>query len=548
MGEKPSPASPLPPPAATADSADSGPGAAHADHARLVRRIDGRLVPMLSALYLVCFLCRQNIGNAKTFGLAADLALTPRNYQIGLTLFFISYSLLDIPANGLLRQLRPNVWLPFITLLSGVVTVAMGLSRSTAGLYVTRLALGATECGLFPGVAYVITLWYRRREAQFRQALFFCAASMAGAFSGALAVGLARMDGLGGLAGWRWILIVEGLLAVAVATLGFRLVLDVPARTTFLTDDERKLLLHRLAADELGEAEDGDDGDDGLLTAEERERLRSAAAAPLAAALRQVFSDPHMVLQVLVFWGVTCPLYSISLCLPTIVVEMGYTTTTANFLTVPIYLAACVLSLLVAFCSDRAGVRAPFLAGSFATMAIGFLIAALAPPRAAYAGMFIAACGVYPAFPGMVAWFANNLASARKRASAMALVIGTGSLGGAMGVNFYRHQDAPRYLLGHLLNLAVVSVGAVAGLILYVRYARANAKRAGERRAVQLTLAADIAAARQQAAAAAAATAVHGQDGAADDAEKLVRHRHLVAKEEDLAREGDHSLWFQYML
>lgn len=120
---------------------------AHTDTstARLLRRVDVRLVPILSALYLLCFLCRQNIGNAKTYHMSADLPLTTQQYQLALTAFFLSYSTFDIPCNILLKKLRPSVWLPLITLLSGVVTTCMGLVQNANQLIVVRLILGMTE-------------------------------------------------------------------------------------------------------------------------------------------------------------------------------------------------------------------------------------------------------------------------------------------------------------------------------------------------------------------------------------------------------------------
>lgn len=143
---------------------------------RLQRRIDLRIVPICSILYLLCFLCRQNIGNAKTYNMLETLPATPHQYQLALTAFFFTYSTFDIPCNILLRRLGPRIWLPLITLLSGIVTVCMGLVHNADSLIGVRAVLGMTECGLFPGVAMMITMWYVKKEAQFRQALFFCAA------------------------------------------------------------------------------------------------------------------------------------------------------------------------------------------------------------------------------------------------------------------------------------------------------------------------------------------------------------------------------------
>lgn len=112
---------------------------------RLNRKIDIRLVPILAALYLLCFLCRQNIANAKTYHLLDHLNLTYSDYQLALTVFFFTYSIFDVPANILLKKLRPSVWLPLITLLSGCVTIGMGFTKSAGALIATRLILGMTE-------------------------------------------------------------------------------------------------------------------------------------------------------------------------------------------------------------------------------------------------------------------------------------------------------------------------------------------------------------------------------------------------------------------
>lgn len=116
--------------------------------ARLLRRLDLRLVPILSALYLLCFLCRQNIANAKTYGLLDGLDLSTQEYQLALTVFFFTYSLFDVPANIMLKKLRPSVWLPMITVLSGVVTMGMGFTKNAGGLIATRVILGMTEVSL----------------------------------------------------------------------------------------------------------------------------------------------------------------------------------------------------------------------------------------------------------------------------------------------------------------------------------------------------------------------------------------------------------------
>jgi MFS family permease len=122
----------------------------------------------------------------------------------------------------------------------------MGLVQTYHGLLIARIFLGIAESGLYPGVAYYLTMWYVTEELAFRQGLFFSAASMAGAFSGLLAYAISKMDGVGGYAGWRWIFILEGILTVVVAVVAFFLLHDFPDTATFLTVEERAWVVHRL--------------------------------------------------------------------------------------------------------------------------------------------------------------------------------------------------------------------------------------------------------------------------------------------------------------
>jgi len=108
-----------------------------------------------------------------------------------LTVFFFTYCAFEVPSNLCLKRFRPSIWLPAIMVAWGIVMTLMGVVQNYKGLLIARLFLGVAEAGLYPGVAYYITMWYCRTEAQFRQALFFSAASVAGAFSGLLAYAIA---------------------------------------------------------------------------------------------------------------------------------------------------------------------------------------------------------------------------------------------------------------------------------------------------------------------------------------------------------------------
>jgi MFS family permease len=133
-----------------------------------VTRIDLHVIPFLCILYLLAFLDRVNIANAKSFSLTNDLNLTGVQYNTALTMFFIPYIIFEIPSNIFLKRLRPNVWLSLCMFLFGLVSICQGLVTSYGGLLTTRFFLGLFESGMFPGSFYLIGMWYKRSEAQRR--------------------------------------------------------------------------------------------------------------------------------------------------------------------------------------------------------------------------------------------------------------------------------------------------------------------------------------------------------------------------------------------
>jgi MFS family permease len=216
---------------------------------KVLLKTDLHVVPILFLLFLCAFIDRINIGNARIQGLEPDLNMQGSDYNIALFTFFILYILLEVPSNIILKKMRPSVFLSSIMLGWGIVTVCQGLTESFAGLVVCRVLIGALEAGFFPGCIYLISMFYKRHELQWRVNLFFSASIIAGAFSGLLAYAIAHMDGIGGYGGWRWIFILEGLATIAIAIASYWLVPDWPETAKFYTEDEREFWISRLALD-----------------------------------------------------------------------------------------------------------------------------------------------------------------------------------------------------------------------------------------------------------------------------------------------------------
>ncbi|OJJ95074.1 hypothetical protein ASPACDRAFT_36930 [Aspergillus aculeatus ATCC 16872] len=431
---------------------------------RLLRKMDWHLMPVLTLLYLFCFLDRGNIGNARIEGMEEDLHLVGSQYNWALTVFFFTYTVFELPSNLILKKIRPSIWIPTIMVAWGVVMTLTGVVSSYHGLLIARLFLGITEAGLYPGVAYYITMWYSRHEAQLRQAIFFSAASFAGAFSGILAFAIGKMDGVGGYSGWRWIFIIEGIATVVVAVGAYFLLYDYPDTASFLTNEERAWILYRL------QLQWSDNGNVVPDTIEFRWKYVWDAVC-----------DWQVYLGILIYLAMVCPLYGISFFLPTIIKDLGFTSSVAQLLTVPPYVAAAVAAIVSAWFSDRMGQRSPLLLFHLCCIVCGFLVCLAGSltwvPGVIYFGVFLAVLGIYPAIPNLVTWLSTNLAASHKRAAGMAMYIGIGNFAGAMASHFYRTQDAPRYILGHSLELGFALMGVICVIGMRVAYQRINARR-----------------------------------------------------------------------
>ncbi|ODQ63240.1 MFS general substrate transporter [Nadsonia fulvescens var. elongata DSM 6958] len=438
------------------------------DKKKLLRKLDWKLLPTLSVLYLMSFLDRGNIGNAKIEGMPDDIGLKGNQYNLTLTIFFITYFLFEVPSNIILKKYsKPSVWLPTIMIAWGIVMTLMGIVHNFGGLFATRLFLGVTEAGLFPGVTFYLTMWYPAENLQLRQALFFSAASIAGAFSGLLAFGLAKMDGVGGLEGWRWIFLIEGILTVVIAVGAFFTLFDYPDTANFLSEEEKEYISASLTYSRKA-MKDKNGKTVNFAQDNGNHHIKSALL------------DWQVYTHLIQYWACLTPLYGLSLFLPSIIRDFGYTSAKAQLLTVPIYATAAIFSVVVSWFADHWGKKAPILLGSYLIMIVGYVIAIAAPataPGVGYAGVFIAALGIYPSIPCAVSWLANNIQGPMKRSVAMAIQIGLGNLGGAFASNFYRAKDAPHYKLGHGMEIMFIGLGVIAAIINFLAYTIINRRR-----------------------------------------------------------------------
>jgi len=194
----------------------------HVAEKKLVRKLDLMIVPPVMLMYLLSFLDRVNIGNARLYGLEEDLGMHGNQFQVAVSILFVTYILSELPSNLVIKKFTPSRWLAFLTITWGITATLTGMAQSYGGLIAcrlvlgnlrswqntdfSRLVLGALEGGLFPGLTIYLTLFYTKREIALRVGYLFVSAAISGSVGGLLAYGIGFMDGTAGQRGWRWIM------------------------------------------------------------------------------------------------------------------------------------------------------------------------------------------------------------------------------------------------------------------------------------------------------------------------------------------------------
>ncbi|KAI0822715.1 major facilitator protein [Trametes gibbosa] len=431
---------------------------AHINEAKLVRKIDMRVVPMISILYLLAFLDRVNVSNAVLFNLKQDLKLTGNQYNTGLVVFFIPYVLFEIPSNVFLKRFKPHVWLALSMLLFGLITVLQGFAQNFGGFVAARFFLGLAEAGFFPGCCYMLSMWYTRGEAQKRYSFFFSSTSLAAGFGGLLASAIGKLDGVRGYHGWRWIFILEGLLTMAVAVIAYFLLPDFPEDAEWLAADEKEFFKARLFED-VGSSRSHDPLTfRGVLT---------------------VLKDPKIIFGPLMYLGLIVPAYSNAYFAPTILQTYGHSVIQTQLLSVPPYACTFVFTMLIAAASDYTRRRFVFvlLGGLIAIAGYIILLVVHDNTNVEYGALYIVPVGSLSAMPIVLCWFETNLGSHHRRAVGTAAQIGFGNIGAIIAAYLFLAKDSPRYISGYSVNIAFISLALVSACGYYLAVRAENRKR-----------------------------------------------------------------------
>ncbi|KAF9695001.1 hypothetical protein EKO04_006742 [Ascochyta lentis] len=392
---------------------------------RVRRKLDLNLIPLVSALYLLAFLDRSNIGNARIAGMETDLHFEEGDYDWLLNIFYISYILFGFLAI-MWKVVPPHYWAAFCVFTWGLVSTVQAAANSWGAMMALRFIMGASEVAYGPGIPFLLSFFYLRNELGLRSGLFLSAAPLANTFSGALAYAIT--SGSPSLAKWRVLFLVEGLPTVVMAVVAFFFLPDSPEKARFLNEEEKAVARAR--------------------------GVRQAGAATRVGAInvREFFTglaDPKGWILGLMYFSCNVAFSSISVFLPTILKEMGFSSVNAQGLTAPPFFVSFLAVIATTYIADRTQQRGLMVASLTAIGGIGYVILATSHSVGArYFGIFLAAAGIFPAIGNILPWVMNNQGSDTRRGAGIVVLNVIGQCGPLLGTRMYPKREGPYYVKG----------------------------------------------------------------------------------------------------
>ncbi|KAK1139435.1 hypothetical protein N8T08_000798 [Aspergillus melleus] len=420
---------------------------------QLLRKVDLHLLPFLILMYLLNFLDRNNLSQARLGTLEEDLGMKGTDYNLATSILFVGYLLMQLPSNLLLTRVRPSLFLGIAMGIWGAISACQATTHSFAGLVVSRFFLGFVEAPFFPGAVMLMSSWYTRQELSHRIAWFYAGSSLANAFGGLIGAGvLGNLHDAHGIAGWRWLFIIEGCITVGVSVVAAFMLPNYPATTSWLDASEQSYAQWRLVAD-AGEADDTNTGS-------------------MKEALYLVFTDKRIYLFILL-QHTSLLAQNFQYFFPTIVQTLGYDNIITLLITAPVWIATFLVSLVVTWTSGRTNDRGIHIIALMMVSVIGCIICtATTNIGAKFFGMFLMPMGAVSAYQIIIAWVANSFPRPLvKRSAAIAIANMLGNTASIYGSYMWPSSSGPRYIPGGGATAGVAFLVAVLAFIIRMVHA-----------------------------------------------------------------------------
>ncbi|KAL3476194.1 major facilitator superfamily domain-containing protein [Aspergillus californicus] len=453
---------------------------------RIYRKIDRRIIPAFWVLYFLCSAIRSNVGLAQTMNsesghdLGSVLNLTPHQISTGLALFYVCYVVFDLPSNLIMTKLSPHIWMSRIVIGVGIIGSCMAAMKAAWSLYLLRLLLGIVIAGMWPGMAYYLTLFYPPSRIGKRIGQYYTAAQLSAAVVGLVSAGFQKMDGERGLVGFQWMFLVYGVITVAV---GFGLLYWLPDRPTppgENTDNRRSKWLRWLP-----QSPPILTGVDAEIHYRDLTRVYKRPQWTMWH-IFQVLLDWRLWPLLLMYFGVVGVGIGVQNYATVIIksINPGLSGIDLSLLTAPIWIMDLIAILLVTPLSDRFHHhRALFFSLAASLQITGLLLTTYAGtpsnPWPRYGGLLIVGFGLGPTVPITMTWTTELFQPRHGEvgvAAASAVVSGWGNLGSIMTTYaLYAGWSADaeaegreKYRKSNLVMVGILGLSIVSSLCMYV--------------------------------------------------------------------------------
>ncbi|KAK6825967.1 MFS transporter [Apiospora arundinis] len=429
---------------------------------KMLRKVDGHLLPVLILMYLLNFLDRNNLSQARLGTLEADLGMTGTDFNLATSILFVGYLLMQLPSNLALTRVRPSIYLGVAMAVWGVISACQAATHSFGGLVAARFMLGFAEAPLLPRrrLPHELLVHPLRDGAPHRLVLLRVVA-------GQLVWGVDRGGGSGGTerGAWdcwmvscsRWLFIIEGSITVAAAVSAIFILPNYPATTKWLSREEQAYAQWRLI-DDTGEAD-------------------QAGASTLKEGVKLAFRDPRLYLFTLLQHASLLS-QSFQYMFPAIVKTLGYGNVETLLITAPIWIGTFLVSLVVTYTSGRYHERSWHIIGLMLVSVVGNVIVVSTLNTAVrFFAMFLMPMGAVAAYQIILAWVSNSFPRPLvKRSVCISFANMIGNSANIYGPYMYPASQGPRYLPGGAGTAAVALVTALLALTVRMVLSRENRK------------------------------------------------------------------------
>ncbi|EED14632.1 allantoate permease, putative [Talaromyces stipitatus ATCC 10500] len=444
----------------------------HREEASVRRKVDFILLPILGLAFFSLQVDRGNISAALTSTITTDLGITTNQINVGTQLLSAGIVLTEIPSNIILQRVGPQRWLSAQLFAWGLVATFQAFIKSYPAYLVTRLLLGLLEGGFIPGALYYISTWYRKSETSLRISLFFFGQIFAGATTSLISAGLLKIAGKGGLAGWQWIFLVEGLITIFA---GIVFVLFLPPRVgdgrplvsfgrwSYFNERESRIIKDRVIIDDPIKAR-------GHIRITGKDILRTAR-------------NPRIIQHLFITLVSMSAVQGLTQYTPSMIKSLGFSAVRANALaSVPIY-CFMVLLILLSYLCDKFGHRGPAVLFGATWNLITYVCFRQTSRRSSRwhrYGVIVAADLFYAGVHVLnVGWLSVYCKTPQERSVAMALIVMAANCSGISGSQIFRTSDAPLYR--HALTAICALAGAawlqIVALCLQTWYSQVKKKK-----------------------------------------------------------------------